>query len=506
VTVHFQSTPLAAPAFPDPAAAAERRRVAFRPQLVDAMLAHGDAQEQLERLRGGALCVTTGQQPGLLTGPLFTVYKALTAVALAESLSARLGEPVVPVFWVAGDDHDLAEANHVHYLTRENDVRRVSLPDRAPDAPLTPLYREPLGSEVVAVIAELAADAPDTEFRADVLRWLERHYRGDADFATAFAGALAELLGRFGLVVFQPTHPAAKRAMAPLLLDTLRVATALDRDLGARAAELQASGRPAPVTAGDGATGVMVEGRLGRDRLVLEGDTLVARRSGEAWSLAQLERVAADDPERLSPNVLLRPALEAGLLPTVAYVGGPGELAYLPQADPNYRVLGLEPQVPFPRWSARLVEQRVTKVLAKYGVTADDLLRADLETVLIRDDMPDDVRAPLTGLRTALGQQYQRLQDAVTAVDPTLKKSVQSTRNSALADLTDLEKRIVAHLKKQNEIVVQQIGKARNSVYPGGQPQERMFTIAPYLIRYGTSLLDAALDAARAHVHRAMEP
>jgi bacillithiol biosynthesis cysteine-adding enzyme BshC len=506
VTARFQATPLAVPALPDPAAGVERRRVAFPPQLVEAMVAHGTAEQQLERLAGGALCVTTGQQPGLLTGPLFTVYKALTAVALAESLSNRLGEPVVPVFWVAGDDHDLAEANHVRYLTRENEVKRVALRDRAPDAPLTPLYRERLGPELTTVMAELVAHTPDTEFRADVLSWLERHYRSDVDFATAFAGALAELLGRFGLVVFRPTHPAAKRAMAPLLLDALRSAAALDASLGARAAELQAHGRPAPVSVGDGATGVMLEGRLGRDRLVVDGETLVARRSGESWTLEQLARIAADDPERLSPNVLLRPAVEAALLPTLAYVGGPGELAYLPQADPIYTALGVEPQSPFPRWSAQILEQRVTKVLTKYGVSTDDLQRADLESVLVRDDMPEGVRVPLSTLRTALGQQYQQLQGAVTAVDPTLTKSVQSTRNAALAELNDLEKRIVSHLKKQNEIVVQQIGMARNSIYPGGQPQERVFTVAPYLIRYGMSLLDAALEGARAHVRATAEP
>jgi len=113
------------------------------------------------------------------------------------------------------------------------------------------------------------------------------------------------------------------------------------------------------------------------------------------------------------------------------------------------------------------------------------------------------VQAPLTGLRAALDGEYERLQDAVLAVDPTLRKPVESTKNAALAGLTDLEKRIVAHLKKQNEIVVQQIGKARNSLVPEGQPQERMFTIAPYLIRHGMGLLDAALGVVREQLHRA---
>jgi uncharacterized protein YllA (UPF0747 family) len=244
---------------------------------------------------------------------------------------------------------------------------------------------------------------------------------------------------------------------------------------------------------------------MGRDRLVLDGERYAARRSGESWTLAELERMAEHEPMRLSPNVLLRPVVEAALLPTLAYVAGPGELDYLPQCAPVYATLEVEPQLPYPRWSARVVERRVTKVLEKYGIEPDDLKRADLESQLVRDGMPDSVRAPLTTLRGSLGQQYQALQEAATAVDPTLKKSVQSARNSALSELSGLEKRIVAHLKKQNDIVVQQIGKARNNLFPGGRPQERVFTVAPYLVRYGPAFLDAALEEARAYVARSAE-
>ena len=505
MSARFHPTPLTqtAPSLPGTGEVASRsKRIAA--DLAPAFLAGGEAAHlALERLLGGALCVTTGQQPGLLTGPLFTVYKALTAVALAETLEERFGEPVVPVFWVAGDDHDLAESNHVRYLTRDNDVERVALRERTPEAPLTPLYRETLGSELTAVMAELVAQSPETEFRTEVLSWLERHYRSDATYAEAFAGALAELLGRFGLLVFRPTDEAAKRAMAPVLLDALRHAVPLDHALAARADELRGVNRPAPVPVGDGAALVMMEDRLGRDRLVIDGDGFVTRRSGQQYDWRRLEEIAAHEPERLSPNVLLRPVVEAALLPTVAYVGGPGELAYLPQAAPVYERLGVGPQTPYPRWSGHVVEPRVDKVLAKYGLAIDDLRRPDLESAVVRDEMPESVQAPLVELRAALGREYQRLQDAIRAVDSTLRKPVESTRNAALSGLTDLEKRIVAHLKKQNEIVVQQIGKARNSLFPDSQPQERMFTIAPYLIRHGMGLLDAALGAVREQLHRA---
>jgi bacillithiol biosynthesis cysteine-adding enzyme BshC len=505
VSLHFESTALSAATPPTLAELAGRRPPPMATPLRDAFVAHDRGADRLAQLLAGAACVTTGQQPGLLTGPLFTVYKALTAVALAEVLERQRGQPVVPVFWVAGDDHDFAEANHVHYLTLENELERVVLREREPSAPLTPLYREPLGSEVARVLAELVAQSPNTEFRGDVLAWLERHYRSDRDFATAFAGSVAELLGRFGLVVLRPTSAAAKQAMASHLLRALRSAGDIDRALDTRAAVLRDTGRPAPVPVGDGATLVMIEGKMGRDRLVLDGERFAARRSGESWTLTQLERLAEDEPRRLSPNVLLRPVVEASLLPTLAYVAGPGELDYLPQCEPVYAALGVEPQLPFPRWSAQVVEPRVSKVLGKYTIAPEDLRRTDLESRLVRDDMPESVRESLHALRVTLGQQYQELQGAASAVDPTLKKSVQSARNSALSELASLEKRIIAHLKKQNEIVVQQIGKARNNLFPQGQPQERMLTVAPYLVRYGFEFLDAALEEATAYVSRAVE-
>jgi bacillithiol biosynthesis cysteine-adding enzyme BshC len=506
VSLIFESAPVSAPTAIDlDRLVAARDGIDVR-QLRDAFMARGAAEERLQQLLDGALCVTTGQQPGLLTGPLFTVYKALTAVALADALQDRLGRDVVPVFWVAGDDHDLIESNHVHYLTNQNELHRAAVGERSSDDPLTPLYREALGADIVRVLDELEHALPPTEFRDGVFSWLREHYRASNDFASAFAASLADLLGEFGVVVFRPTEAAAKTAMAPRLLQALTQAGALNEALERTATGLQQDGGAAPVPVGDGASLVMIEGAQGRDRLVVQGAGFVTRRSGESWTMETLEQVAREEPQRLSPNVLLRPVVEASLLPTLAYVAGPGELRYLPQCRPVYDALGVVAQAPFPRWSSFAVEPRVTKVLEKYGVSLDDLQRNDLESSLVRDDMSDEIREPLTALRTTLAREYQALQDAVVAVDPTLKKSVQSTRNASMTGLKDLEKRIVALLKKRNEIVVQQIDKARQNVYPTGKPQERVFTIAPYLVRYGRAFLDLALTAARAHVGACLPP
>lgn len=451
-------------------------------------MARGEAAERnLAHLRAGALAVTTGQQPGLFGGPLYSLYKGLAAAALAERLSAELGQPLVPVYWVAGDDHDFHEAGHAVVLTVENELLDLTLRDRPPDAPLLPLAREPVGPTVGDLIGALAQATPETEFKAAQLDLLARCYLPDRSLADAFAELMADLLGRYGVVVFRAHAPSAKPAAAPLIVEALRLA-------------VHRLVPPGPVEAPRGATLVMVEAKLGRDRLVEDDGAFHARRSGERWTLDGLAALAHDAPERLSPNVLLRPVIEAALWPTIAYVAGPGELGYLPQAAPVYEALGVVPQPAVPRFGARIVEGRVLKVLEKYGLTPEDVgpQAGALEARLIRAELPPQARDAVSTLARALKTGYGALAEAAVAVDPTMRKPVESAYGAAASALDHLEKRLVSHLKRQNEILMQQIDKARVNLFPLGRPQERVFAWPMYAIRYGDALRDALWQAVRA--------
>ena len=358
MTLRIVTTPLATPlGWPEP------REGGLAPALRDALVPVAGTEAAMARLAlPGALAVTTGQQPGLFGGPLYSLHKLLSAVILARRLETRWARPVVPVFWSAGDDHDFAEANHAAWLTADGALSTVVLRERAPDAVLTPLYREPLGPEILPLLDRLAAEVPAG---GDMLARLRQHYRPEATMGASCTGFLAELFAPFGVVVFDATRPAAKAAQAPLLLEALRQAAPLEQALVARAAELRAAGADPGVLVGDGATLVMIEGERGRDRLVRHGDGFRTRRSGEDFTLAQLAEAAAAEPRRLSANVLLRPVVESALLPTVAYVAGPGELRYLPLAAPLYQALGVPRQRPVPRWSGLVVEPRVDRTLGK---------------------------------------------------------------------------------------------------------------------------------------------
>jgi uncharacterized protein YllA (UPF0747 family) len=463
MTPRIVSTPIAGAGVP---AKVTPRRVSAE---VLAAVMPGPGRDRLAS--GEVLAVTTGQQPGLFTGPLYTIYKALSAVALARCLEREVNVPVVPVFWVAGDDHDFAEANHASVLNAAGDVVRIVLRERAPDGMLLPLFREPCGPEIGKALEQLRAALPETEFTAQTLAWLEASYRPETNLADAGADALNRLLGRRGIAVFRAHDPAAKRAAAPWLLKGL------------------------DLTLPDGLSPVLVEGSAGRDRLSGGGESAMTRRSGERFTRAALERIAAESPERLSPNVLLRPVIEAALFPTAAYAAGPAELEYLATAAPLYAQLGVTRQTPVPRWSGILLEAKVEKVLERYKLTPADFAGPPgggaLEARFARDAVPAEISDSLVRLRADLDQYYGRLATAIARIDPTLERNVQSARNAALAGTQEVEKKLVASLKRANETLSGQLGRARASLFPEGQPQERVLTAASFVGRYGPELVDA---------------
>ena len=460
--------------------------------LLDAIVVAPGVEPVIDRLRHPeTLIVTTGQQPGLFTGPLYTIYKALSAAALAGELERRWGLPVVPVFWLANDDHDYAEARSSSWLGTDGDLVTATLSDRPTGAPQTPMYRLPLGPEIADQLRLLEQTTPASPARDETLGWLGRHYATGATVGGAFGGALAELLAPFGIVCLDSTHAAVKQLMAPLLIRALEQAGDLERALAAAAEVSLREGREPPVPIIPGASLVFLETSAGRERLAVEDGTFVARRSGSRHSAAEIRGIADTEPERLSPNVLLRPVVESAILPSVAYVAGPGELAYLGMCAPLYEQLGVIRQVPVPRWSGILVEPRVDRILAKYGATLDEMLVPGnaLETRVVRSQLPADLIASTGRLREALDREYATIQAVAIGIDPTLERPAAAARQTALSGLAEIQKKVEQHLKKREAVELAQIGRARTAVLPAGKPQERVLTVAGWLARQGRPFL-----------------
>ena len=251
----------------------------------------------------------------------------------------------------------------------------------------------------------------------------------------------------------------------------------------------------------------MIEGSQGRDRLVTSGSGFSTRRSREQFDLDALQRIAASEPERLSPNVLLRPVIESALLPTVAYIAGPGELAYLALTPPIYQRLRIPRQPALPRWSGVLVDPKVERVLQKFNLDLADLLEPSgaLEARLVRSKLPDEAVRAFGTLKAAIESGYDALGRSATEIDPTLARPVQGSKHQALSGLQDTEKKLVQHLKRRQEIELGQISKARTIVLPDNKPQERVLTIAPFLARFGPSLISDLNEAMESWYAAALE-
>jgi bacillithiol synthase len=325
--------------------------------------------------------------------------------------------------------------------------------------------------------------------------------------AGSFANALAELLAPLGIAVLDSTHPVIKRASARHLVRALGLAGDMDRDLDQRAEELHTAGADSGVTVGDGASLVMLEGSLGRDRLVVSDGGFTTRRGRQRYDLAELQTIAASEPQRLSPNVLLRPVIESALLPTVAYLAGPGELQYLALTPPIYERMRIPRQLMLPRWSGVLVEARVDRVLQKFNIELAELLEpaGALEARLVRSQLPGQAIRTIADLKAAIETGYESLGTSAREIDPTLDRPVQGSKNQALSGINDIERKLVQHLKKRQEVELAQIAKARAVVLPENKPQERVLTIAPFLARYGPNLMLELADAIEAWYATSLE-
>lgn len=465
---------------------AERVRGTVAPNwlaaLDPALTAGGAAAARLERVAGGrGVVITTGQQPGLFGGPLYTWWKALTALALADALESATGVPHAPVFWAATDDSDFAESAETFVAIRGG-LDRLALAPRTTHGER--LIDVPLG-DVEPLLARLTAGAGAAVHPA-ALDAVAEAYRGDATIGGAYLALLRRILEPLGIAVLDAAHPAVRAAGAPLLRDALREAGPIEQALSAREQALRAASiRPqVPLVRGRSLVFATVNGV--RERIAIP---LAAR-------------IAETGDESLGPNVLLRPIMERAILPTMAYVAGPGELAYFAQVSAVADALGAEVPLALPRWSGTVIEPHAQRLLDRYDLSLDALQDPHAaEGVVAREALPADVRSALERVRGAVATPIQALASAVAeAGAPALPSAVLTgAARDVERRLARLERRILAAAKREHTATMTDLSTLRAALVPAGKPQERMLNLFPLLARHGSALLDDVRAAAQRH-------
>jgi bacillithiol synthase len=422
------------------------------------------------------VAIVTGQQAGLFGGPLFTLYKALTAVKLAARVSDDHGVPAVPVFWVESEDHDWDEVASVSVLDHDQQHRTISLP--APDgAGQRPISQITLGGDINATISELAATLPPTEFTSELMDDLKRTYSPGVTMSDAFARLADRVLGDLGVVVFECSDRAAKTLVKDIFAHELTHpgrTWALAEEAGKRLA------------AGGYHTQVDGSSHSGTALFRIDG-----ARSQIAADARGLDAEARARPETFSPNVLLRPIVQDALFPTVCYVSGPNELAYLAQLRDVYEHFGVPMPLVLPRSSATVIDSAAARFLEKNDVPFEALQARDEAALnrLLAASLPESVDRALTDADKTIEEKMAAIIASVPTIDATLEGAAKSTLGKLQHDLTTLRGKVISAAKKRDDTLRRQFLRAQAQAFPDGIPQERALGSVALLNRYGPALV-----------------
>ncbi|HYM10745.1 MAG TPA: bacillithiol biosynthesis cysteine-adding enzyme BshC [Bryobacterales bacterium] len=492
----YQHAPQAADSF-SAAAGQVRLDPAHRARLVAALAEENrDGSEaarlNLDRLaQPETLVVATGQQVGLYTGPVYTIYKALTAARLATELTAR-GIPSVPVFWLATEDHDLAEVKHAWVFDAAQ--RPVRL-----EAAASPERNQPVGGVRLDdnAASSLQAALAGLPFGEEVGRLAAEDYAGGATFASGFKRLLARLLAPYGVLLLDPQSAELRRLAAPVLAQAIEKAPELTAALLARGKELEAAGYH---------TQVHMEEKTSLFFLLENGRRTALRRSGDSYTgngavhtRAELRKRLELRPEDFSPNALLRPVVQDYLLPTVAYIGGPAELAYLAQAEVLYaRELGRMP-VALPRACFTILDARGEKLLGRYGLEFTDALHdaTALEQRIAETLIPPPLEQTFRGSHGQIEEALQAVDAQLLAFDPTLAAAMAKSRRKIEYQFSKIRAKAARESLRRTERARADAAYLSGLIFPEKVLQERLYSVLPFLARHGMDLMGQLHHAIR---------
>ena len=415
--------------------------------------------------------VVTGQQPGLMTGPMFTFHKVATAIRLCRELNAQPNGPrVVPLFWNHSDDHDLDEANRLFLVNQQQEVQRFRLDLQRTNEPLRGIG---IGREMDKLLAEIDPLLPQSEFRDSVLALCKPRHP-DETLGDQQARLLFEAFGRHGLLIIEP------RDLPPEAFEPLTKWWAKSNDI--REKVKQACDDLADVGVDvtlDPSTTMMFELAGGHREPLADGE-------------------AAGRPQDLSPGVLLRPLWQDACLPTIAFVVGPGELAYLCAVAPLYRLLGVPMPVFVPRASLTLVEPSMQRLLTRFSLDLPDLDQTPekLAEKLLQKDDGNDVEDALDELQAKVRTGLDGIQPKLTALDASMVGALDRARTKALEELERLQQKVRNARQNREGTGIKQLRRLCNTLRPRNRPQERVLGPLAYLNSYGPQLADLLVDAA----------
>jgi bacillithiol synthase len=465
---------------------------AARPGVVDVLrkqnrILGGDenTSKNLDRLRDGAVAVVTGQQVGLFGGPAYCIYKALTAIRVARDLSER-GVNAVPIFWLATEDHDLAEVNHTFVPKRGGFQRLELLPPGLSGRRVGDIR---LGEEVRTLTTQLDT-LLEGAWSAEVARWIAESYTPEDTFGSAYGKLMTRIFSGRGLIFLDPMSPDLHRSSIPVMKRAMQEHMELAAELVARSTALEKAGFHAQVKVTEQSTLLfrIVNGQRLPIRAVKEG--LAAGENIE--SLEETVKSLEAHPENFSPSALLRPVVQDSLLPTVAYIGGAAEIAYQAQTSLVYKkLLGRAPAI-LPRASFTIVPSHIANLLKKYNLDAKEVLqgRTKLRARMESEALPEALAAKFEEGAQSIKTLLEGLREPLKKLDQTLLGALDTATEKMMYQFHGLKTKASRAEGFRSGVISTHENEIDASLHPNHALQERSFGLLTILASEGPGLLD----------------
>ena len=475
-----------------------RRSYPFRELIADVLLDQNRAfgcgsaaTDNIELLRDDrTVAVVTGQQVGLAGGPLYTFYKTITAVHLAKVLGEQHPSyRFVPVFWLECEDHDFEEMNHFSILAPDGTPRTIEYLHQGKTGPRNLGSVGPItfDANIARVHEALAADLQNSEFKDRLLARFRSAYAEGTSFTTAFVRFLGGFFADDGLIFINPLDVRLKKILGPIFLREVEEYPRVSQLIIQQSAELEEKYHAQIKTK---AMNIFLADEGGRFALEPRETDFTLRGTRRHVGREDLQAIIESTPERISPNVALRPICQDILLPSVAYVGGPSEIAYFAQLKGVYEYFQCPMPVIYPRASATLVEERQLQILDKYHLDLTSVFThgGDLRKRVV--DMLSEVNIDemFSGAQGRLGDLLGEIGFGLTAIDPTLSGPMDGTREKIIAALGLLRQKAGEAQQRKHEVALRQIDKVLNALLPHDSFQERGLNILHYLNRFGDGI------------------
>ncbi len=441
-------------------------------------------------LSENTFAIVTGQQLGILTGPLYTIYKIITAIKLSNQLNDKYPElKFVPIFWLEGDDHDFAEVNWIKILDNENSLTKIIYDDGLD----IETNRGPMGNYqfdlmIDNFIEKISSSLRETEFKSDILTLIKKHYYAGATFKSAFVGLVREFFDKYGLIILDPQDIEIKKWLKDIFIKDIESYRFISEELILRSAKLEeryhAQVKIKPINL------FYVEDG-GRYLIEPSGNDFRLKGKRKKFTIDQLIAEIDSNSEKFSPNVILRPVCQDFILPTAYYVAGPSEICYHAQIYPYYGIHNLTPPILYPRASATIIESKVQNVLNKYSLKLIDFF-TDLEKLAtnVTDKNSEVVVNDLiTSTINELEKPFENLKNNLVKIDSTLEDVVTNSKNKTFQILEIVKEKALNAQKKKNEITFRQIYKTSNILYPDENLQEREINFVYFANKYSLNFI-----------------